>query len=74
MRGLSEESAHVQLELVGKSRMGQPLWLASIGHGPRHVLVIAGAHANEAVGSHTILAPVPATSLPDQPGIAYCMD
>lgn len=36
--------------------MREPLWLASIGNGPRHVLVIAGAHANEPVGSHTVLA------------------
>jgi hypothetical protein len=36
--------------------MREPLWLASIGTGPQHVLVIAGAHANEPVGLHTALA------------------
>jgi hypothetical protein len=37
-------------------RAGEPLWLASVGTGPQHVLVIAGAHASEAVGLHAMLA------------------
>ncbi|AXK33943.1 dehydrogenase [Streptomyces armeniacus] len=40
---------------VGTSRLGAPLVLLTVGHGPRDVLVVAGAHANEPVGGVTAL-------------------
>lgn len=40
---------------VATSRAGQPLTVLSVGHGPAHALVVAGAHANEAVGGATIV-------------------
>ncbi|MCW2872682.1 M14 family zinc carboxypeptidase [Actinacidiphila oryziradicis] len=44
------------LRTVGRSREGRPLLLLSVGHGRRNVLVVAGAHANEAgVGGATVL-------------------
>ncbi|MEU3981054.1 M14 family zinc carboxypeptidase [Streptomyces sp. NPDC026672] len=44
-----------RLRRVGTSRAGTPLWLLSIGHGSRAVLVVAGPHANEPVGGATVL-------------------
>ncbi|MEU6551172.1 M14 family zinc carboxypeptidase [Streptomyces sp. NPDC046915] len=44
-----------RLRRVGTSRAGTPLWLLSVGHGSRHVLVVAGPHANEPVGGATVL-------------------
>ncbi|MGW7381931.1 M14 family zinc carboxypeptidase [Streptomyces sp. NPDC054794] len=44
-----------RLRRVGTSRAGTPLWLLSVGHGSRHVLVVAGPHANEPVGGATAL-------------------
>ncbi|GGV06403.1 M14 family zinc carboxypeptidase [Streptomyces spectabilis] len=44
------------LRQVGASRAGRPLHLLSVGHGPRTVLVVAGAHANEPTGGSTLLA------------------
>ncbi|MEU5597696.1 M14 family zinc carboxypeptidase [Streptomyces sp. NPDC020298] len=44
-----------RLRRVGTSRAGTPLWLLSVGHGGRHVLVVAGPHANEPVGGATVL-------------------
>ncbi|MEW2402961.1 M14 family zinc carboxypeptidase [Streptomyces sp. NPDC046862] len=41
---------------VGLSRGGRPLHLLSVGHGPRAVLVVAGAHANEPTGGPTLLS------------------
>lgn len=41
---------------VGLSRAGRPLHLLSVGHAPRAVLVVAGAHANEQTGGPTLLA------------------
>ncbi|MFD7707026.1 M14 family zinc carboxypeptidase [Streptomyces sp. NPDC059785] len=40
---------------VGVSRGGRPLQLLSVGHAPRAVLVVAGAHANEPTGGPTLL-------------------
>ncbi|WP_121416137.1 M14 family zinc carboxypeptidase [Streptomyces sp. NBC_00271] len=45
----------LRLRAVGTSRAGRPLWLLSAGHGPRHILTVAGAHANEPVGGVTSL-------------------
>ncbi|WP_307623024.1 M14 family zinc carboxypeptidase [Streptomyces sp. V3I7] len=44
-----------RLRRIGTSRAGAPLWLLSIGHGSRNVLVVAGPHANEPVGGATAL-------------------
>ncbi|MFE2466937.1 M14 family zinc carboxypeptidase [Streptomyces mirabilis] len=44
-----------RLRRVGTSRAGTPLWLLSVGHGGRQVLVVAGPHANEPVGGATAL-------------------
>ncbi|GHC55631.1 M14 family zinc carboxypeptidase [Streptomyces flavofungini] len=44
------------LRQVGTSRAGRPLHLLSVGHAPRAVLVVAGAHANEPTGGSTLLA------------------
>ncbi|MGW0576207.1 M14 family zinc carboxypeptidase [Streptomyces sp. NPDC002920] len=41
---------------VGLSRAGRPLYLLSVGHARRAVLVVAGAHANEPTGGSTLLA------------------
>ncbi|MCX4400718.1 M14 family zinc carboxypeptidase [Streptomyces sp. NPDC059837] len=46
----------LRLRVVGTSRAGRPLWLLSAGHGPRHILTVAGAHANEPVGGVTSLS------------------
>jgi hypothetical protein len=44
-----------RLRQVGRSRGGEPLWLLSIGHGRRNVLVVAGPHANEMIGGATVV-------------------
>ncbi|MEU6439267.1 M14 family zinc carboxypeptidase [Streptomyces sp. NPDC047046] len=51
-------SAHAgagRLRRAGTSREGRPLLLLSVGSGPRHVLVVAGAHADEPTGPTTAL-------------------
>ncbi|MFC8432529.1 M14 family zinc carboxypeptidase [Streptomyces sp. NPDC057253] len=45
----------LRLEQVGRSRAGRPLWLLSAGHADRHILAVAGAHANEPVGGASAL-------------------
>ncbi|WP_328638656.1 M14 family zinc carboxypeptidase [Streptomyces canus] len=45
----------LRLGQVGESRAGRPLWLLSAGHGDRHILSVAGAHANEPVGGASAL-------------------
>ena len=45
----------LRLEQVGQSRAGRPLWLLSAGHADRHILAVAGAHANEPVGGASAL-------------------
>lgn len=42
-----------RLRTIGSSRAGQPLLMLSIGHRPRHALVVAGSHSNEPVGGAT---------------------
>ncbi|GAA3294098.1 hypothetical protein GCM10020295_17790 [Streptomyces cinereospinus] len=39
----------------GHLARGHPLWLLSVGRGRRHVLVVAGPHANEPAGAATVL-------------------
>lgn len=44
-----------RMRLAGESRAGRPLWLLQVGHGSRHVLVVAGPHPDEQVGGATAL-------------------
>jgi hypothetical protein len=44
-----------RMRLAGESRAGRPLWLLSVGHGNRHVLVVAGPHPDEQAGGATVL-------------------
>ena len=44
-----------RMRLAGESRAGRPLWLLSVGHGARHVLVVAGPHPDEQAGGATAL-------------------
>jgi hypothetical protein len=44
-----------RMRLAGESRAGRPLWLLSVGHGSRHVLVVAGPHPDEQAGGATAL-------------------
>lgn len=52
---VADRPRDARLRRVGTSRAGIPMWLLSIGHGTRHVLVVAGPHANEPVGGATVL-------------------
>ncbi|GAA3160555.1 M14 family zinc carboxypeptidase [Streptomyces virens] len=52
---VTRHPAAARLRRVGTSRAGIPLWLLSVGHGSRQVLVVAGPHANEPVGGATVL-------------------
>ncbi|WP_327289527.1 M14 family zinc carboxypeptidase [Streptomyces sp. NBC_01198] len=44
-----------RMRLAGESRAGRPLWLLSVGHGRRHVLVVAGPHPDEQAGGGAVL-------------------
>ncbi|MBD0735237.1 M14 family zinc carboxypeptidase [Streptomyces sp. CBMA29] len=44
-----------RMRLAGESRAGRPLWLLSVGHGSRHVLVVAGPHPDEQTGGASAL-------------------
>ncbi|MFD8716608.1 M14 family zinc carboxypeptidase [Streptomyces sp. NPDC059629] len=45
-----------RLRRIGTSRAGRPVEMLSVGHGPRHVLVVARPHPDEPVGGATALA------------------
>ncbi|MEV7147830.1 MULTISPECIES: M14 family zinc carboxypeptidase [unclassified Streptomyces] len=45
-----------RLRRIGMSRAGRPLLMLSVGHGPRHVLVVARPHPDEPVGGSTAIA------------------
>ncbi|MFJ6914001.1 M14 family zinc carboxypeptidase [Streptomyces sp. NPDC101133] len=45
-----------RLRRIGTSRAGRPLLMLSVGHGPRHILVVARPHPDEPVGGATALA------------------
>ncbi|MFD8350720.1 M14 family zinc carboxypeptidase [Streptomyces coelicoflavus] len=45
-----------RLRRIGTSRAGRPVLMLSVGHGPRHVLVVARPHPDEPVGGATALA------------------
>ncbi|MEU6004060.1 M14 family zinc carboxypeptidase [Streptomyces sp. NPDC047197] len=44
-----------RLRRIGTSRLGDPLRMLSVGHGPRHALIVGGPHPNEPVGLLTVL-------------------
>jgi Zinc carboxypeptidase len=44
-----------ELRVVGRSREGRPLHLLTAGRGRRNVLVVAGPHSDERIGSATAL-------------------
>ncbi|WP_445529580.1 M14 family zinc carboxypeptidase [Streptomyces cyslabdanicus] len=44
-----------RLRRIGTSRAGRPILMLSVGHGPRHVLVVARPHPDEPVGGATAL-------------------
>jgi Zinc carboxypeptidase len=44
-----------RMRLAGESRAGRPLWLLSVGHGSRRILVVAGPHPDEQAGGATAL-------------------
>lgn len=53
---LARESPDVcRLRRIGTSRLGEPLRMLSVGHGPRHALIVGGPHPNEPVGLLTVL-------------------
>ncbi|MEX2672389.1 MAG: M14 family zinc carboxypeptidase [Phycisphaeraceae bacterium] len=43
-----------RFEHIGHSEAGRPLYAAMIGKGPRHVSLVAGAHADEPVGPEVL--------------------
>ncbi|MGW1165997.1 M14 family zinc carboxypeptidase [Streptomyces sp. NPDC002550] len=45
-----------RLRRIGTSRAGRPILMLSVGHGPRHILVVARPHPDEPVGGATALA------------------
>ncbi|GAB3706591.1 M14 family zinc carboxypeptidase [Mariniluteicoccus flavus] len=45
----------VETSVVGRSNEGRPLWLATVGHGPRTILITAQQHGNEPHGSEAAL-------------------
>ncbi|MYR44367.1 M14 family zinc carboxypeptidase [Streptomyces sp. SID5910] len=45
-----------RLRRIGRSRQSRPILMLSVGHGPRHVLVVARPHPDEPVGGATALA------------------
>lgn len=45
-----------RLRRIGTSRAGRPILMLSLGHGPRHLLVVAGPHPDEPVSGATALA------------------
>ncbi|GGS17828.1 zinc carboxypeptidase [Streptomyces aureoverticillatus] len=43
-----------RIRRVGSSRLGEPLRLLSVGHGPRNALIVGGPHPNEPIGLLTV--------------------
>ncbi|GAA2802476.1 hypothetical protein GCM10010441_29020 [Kitasatospora paracochleata] len=63
---------------VGRSREGRPLTLLSVGRGGRQVLVVAGPHPNEPVGTATALHLARRAAHRADPGLTWhfllCLD
>ncbi|MGY5010714.1 M14 family zinc carboxypeptidase [Streptomyces sp. 900105755] len=55
-RLVSRYPGALRLRRIGTSRAGRPIEMLSVGHGPRHVLVVARPHPDEPVGGTTALA------------------
>lgn len=56
-----------RLRRIGTSRAGRPILMLSLGHGPHHILVVAGAHPDEPVSGVTALALAERVALGDAP-------
>ncbi len=57
LKGLSgQASSGVQVRNLGMSEEGRPLWAATLGTGPRTGTLISGSHADEPVGTETLLS------------------
>ncbi|MEL7363533.1 MAG: M14 family zinc carboxypeptidase, partial [Bacteroidota bacterium] len=41
-------------DVIGQSEQGRPIAGVTLGHGPRTVTLVAGAHADEPVGPETL--------------------
>jgi len=54
-RLVSRHPGTCRLRRIGRSRAGRPILMLSVGHGPHHVLVVAGPHPDEPVGGATAL-------------------
>ena len=54
-RLVSRHPGACRLRRIGSSRAGRPILMLSVGHGPHHVLVVAGPHPDEPVGGTTVL-------------------
>ncbi|MER6731526.1 M14 family zinc carboxypeptidase [Streptomyces puniciscabiei] len=59
-----------RLRRIGTSRAGRPILMLSVGHGPRHVLVVARPHPDEPVGAATALALAERVASGDRPSTA----
>ncbi|MEW2299795.1 M14 family zinc carboxypeptidase [Streptomyces sp. NPDC006655] len=55
-RLVSRSAGAGRLRRIGTSREGRPILMLSVGHGPRHVLVVARPHPDEPVGGATAIA------------------
>lgn len=56
-----------RLRRIGTSRAGRPILMLSLGHGPHHILVVAGAHPDEPVSGVSALALAERVALGDAP-------
>ncbi|MEV0173487.1 M14 family zinc carboxypeptidase [Streptomyces sp. NPDC050803] len=59
-----------RLRRIGTSRAGRPILMLSVGHGPRHVLVVARPHSDEPVGGATAIALAEQVARGDGPSAA----
>ncbi|MFE0026711.1 M14 family zinc carboxypeptidase [Amycolatopsis sp. NPDC059021] len=50
----AEHPGVCRLRRIGTSRLGEPLRMLSVGHGPRNALIIGGPHPNEPIGLLTV--------------------
>ncbi|MGW0992633.1 M14 family zinc carboxypeptidase [Streptomyces sp. NPDC002523] len=59
-----------RLRRIGTSRAGRPILMLSVGHGPRHILVVARPHPDEPVSGATALALAEQVARGDRPSPA----
>lgn len=51
----SEAPGGPNVRCLGQSEEGRPIWAATLGTGPRSATLISGSHADEPVGTETLL-------------------